>query len=414
MLHNYLLTAYKVLLRRKFFTFVNLFAVALTLAVLTVVIALLQNYVTPMGAEKRSDHYLAVERAMITTDEGGRTWQSSPGFRLIERHFLTLEEPDLIALLQTPEEGTVFVDGRKLTPQVAGTDANYWKILDFDFIDGRAISADDVEQGRFVAVINRRMSEEIFAGEESLGQSFTANGQRFEVIGVVENVPALHRHAFSEIWVPYTTSPSTSYRAEWMGGFNVLLYAKDKSRLPAIEKEAWASLENFVHDDPEEFQVAVAPANTKLQALARDFLDREFKRDSKVGVFLASLALAMLAFMLLPSINLINLNVSRILERAPEIGIRKAFGASARDLVGQFLVENLVLSFLGGLLGFVLGVGLLQIVEDSGMIPYADLHIDVQIFLLALAAMVVFGFVSGVYPAYKMAKFNPVQALRGG
>ncbi len=414
MLRNYLLTAYKVLLRRKFFTFVNLFAVALTLAVLTVVLALLQNFVKPMGAEARSDHYLAVERAMNTTHEGGRTWSSSPGFRMIERHFLTLEEPDLIAFFQTPEEGTVFVDGRKLTPQVAGTDANYWKVLEFDFLAGRAMSEDDVEQGRFVAVINRKMSEEIFAGEKPVGRSFAANGQRFEVIGVVENVPAMRNHAFSEIWVPFTTSPSTSYRAEWMGGFNVLLYAEDRSRLKAIEKEAWASLETFVHDDPDEFQVAVAPANTKLEGLARKFLDRDFSRDSKVGVFIAALALAMLAFMLLPSINLINLNISRILERAPEIGIRKAFGASAKDLVGQFLVENLVLSLLGGGLGFVLGVGLLQLVEDSGMIPYADLQIDVRVFLMAFAAMVVFSFVSGVYPAYKMAKFNPVRALRGG
>lgn len=413
MLRNYLLTAYKVLLRRKFFTFVNLFAIALTLAVLTVVVALLQNFLEPSGAERRSDHYLAIEDAKIATKDGSSTWTSSPGFRMIERHFLHLEEPDLIGFFD-PGSSTVYVDGRKLTPNLTRTDSNYWRILDFALIEGRTISDADVEQGNFVAVINQRMGEEIFAGNRPIGRSFVANGQRFEVVGVVEDVPAFRRHAFSEIWVPYTTSPSTSYRTEWMGDFKVLLYAEDKSRLPAIEREAWASLETFVHDDPEEFQIAVAPAVTKLEGLARAFLDRRFERDGKAGLFLIALFGAMLAFMLLPSINLINLNVSRILERAPEIGIRKAFGASSNDLVSQFLVENLVLSLLGGGLGFVLGLGLLQLVEDSGLIPYADLQIDLQIFGMALVLMIIFGFVSGVYPAYKMAKFNPVHALRGG
>jgi putative ABC transport system permease protein len=234
------------------------------------------------------------------------------------------------------------------------------------------------------------------------------------VIGVVEDVPALRQHAFSEIWVPFTTAPSTSYRQEWLGDFRVLLYADDPARLPAIADEVWASLDAFVHDDPEEWQLAFAPANTKLEAMARDTLNRRFERTSKAGVFVVALVVCMLGFMLLPSINLINLNVSRILERASEIGVRKAFGASSADLVRQFLVENMVLSILGGALGFGLGVAFLRVIEETGMIPYADLHLDVPIFLSALLAVVVFGLISGVYPAYKMAKFNPVHALRGG
>ncbi|MBZ0112274.1 MAG: ABC transporter permease [Thermoanaerobaculia bacterium] len=414
MLRNYLLTAYRVLLRRKFFTFVNLFAVALTLAVLTVVFALLQNFLAPMGEEQRSDHYLAVESATIRTENGSRVWTSSPGYRMIERHFLTLETPDLVAFFTDPSEGTVFVDGRKLSPKVSATDANYWKILDFRFVEGRPISGIDVQEGKLVAVINRSTSERIFSDRDPIGQSFVANGQRFEVIGVVEDVPALRQHAFSEIWVPYTSAPSTSYRQEWLGDFKVLLYAEDPGRLPIIAEEVFGSLAAFVYDDPEEFQVAFAPANTKLEAMARDTLDRRFERDSKAGVFILVMVIAMLGFMLLPSINLINLNVSRILERASEIGVRKAFGASSADLVRQFLVENMVLSVLGGALGFGLGIAFLRVIEETGMIPYADLKIDIPVFLSALLAIFVFGLVSGVYPAYKMAKFNPVHALRGG
>lgn len=414
MLRNYLLTAYKVLLRRKFFTFVNLFAVALTLAVLTVVFALLQNFLAPMGEEQRSDHYLAVESASMRTENGSREWTSGPGYRMIERHFLKLETPDLVAFSTEPSEGTVFVDGRKLSPKVSGTEGNYWRILDFRFLAGRALSDADVSEGRLVAVINQSTGEQIFSDQDPVGQSFVVNGQRFEVVGVVEDVPALRKHAFSEIWVPYTTAPSTSYRQEWMGDFRVLLYADDPARLPMIEEEVWTSLEGFEHDDPDEFQLAFAPANTKFEALARDTLDRRFERDSKAGLFIVVMVVVMLGFMLLPSINLINLNVSRILERASEIGVRKAFGASSADLVRQFMVENMVLSVLGGVLGFGLGVVFLKVIEETGMIPYAQLHLDLTVFLMALLAVFVFGVISGVYPAYKMARFNPVHALRGG
>ena len=85
-----------------------------------------------------------------------------------------------------------------------------------------------------------------------------------------------------------------------------------------------------------------------------------------------ALAIAAALFMLLPAVNLINLNTSRILERASEIGVRKAFGASSRTLVGQFIVENLVLTLVGAAVGFVLAGWLLQAASTrSGLIEYA-------------------------------------------
>ena len=121
-----------------------------------------------------------------------------------------------------------------------------------------------------------------------------------------------------------------------------------------------------------------------------------------------------LLFMLLPTLNLINLNVSRILERASEIGVRKAFGASSRALLGQFLVENVVLTAVGGALGLALSAIALEIVNHSGVIPYARFALNLRIFAYAMALTVFFGVWSGVYPAWKMSRLRPVEALRGG
>jgi putative ABC transport system permease protein len=120
-----------------------------------------------------------------------------------------------------------------------------------------------------------------------------------------------------------------------------------------------------------------------------------------------------LLFMLLPTVNLININVSRIMERASEIGVRKAFGASARTLVGQFIVENVILTLVGGAIGFVLSFFILRALTASGWIQYAQFHINFRVFLYGLAMAGLFGLLSGVYPAWRMSRMNPVQALKG-
>jgi putative ABC transport system permease protein len=117
--------------------------------------------------------------------------------------------------------------------------------------------------------------------------------------------------------------------------------------------------------------------------------------------------------MLLPAVNLVNLNTSRIMERRSEIGVRKAFGASSRTLVGQFLVENVILTMVGALVGFVLAAWLLHLLNASGWIPYATLSLNYRIFGWGVLLALVFGVLSGVLPAWRMSRLHPVDALKG-
>jgi putative ABC transport system permease protein len=123
-------------------------------------------------------------------------------------------------------------------------------------------------------------------------------------------------------------------------------------------------------------------------------------------------ALAVL-FMTLPALNLANINLSRILERSPEIGVRKAFGASSRTLIAQFLVENVVLTTAGALLGLALAGAALAAINSSGLIPYAQFTLNWRVFGWALALALFFGVLSGVLPAWRMSRLHPAVALRG-
>jgi len=117
--------------------------------------------------------------------------------------------------------------------------------------------------------------------------------------------------------------------------------------------------------------------------------------------------------MTLPALNLVNLNISRILERASEIGIRKAFGASAKRLVGQFVIENVLITLAGGLLALLFSGIIIYLINSRQLYAYVDLRINWTVALAAFGASLVFGLLSGVYPAWRMSKLPAAEALRG-
>jgi putative ABC transport system permease protein len=146
--------------------------------------------------------------------------------------------------------------------------------------------------------------------------------------------------------------------------------------------------------------------------MARDFFNRETP-ESGAGWLWAILASAAILFMLLPTVNLVNLNVSRILERSSEIGVRRAFGASRSQLMAQFVTENVIVTCVGGAIGLVGSVLALRALNASDLIAHAALGINWRVFLWACLLAGFFGVFSGVWPAWRMSRLNPVDSLRG-
>ena len=162
-----------------------------------------------------------------------------------------------------------------------------------------------------------------------------------------------------------------------------------------------------------EFNEAFFWADGKVDFFAREVLGTRRQADSGKWLLLAAIGTLMLLFMTLPALNLINLNTGRILERSAEIGVRKAFGASSRQLVWQFVVENVLLCLVGSLFGLVFAKLALAWLEGSGLIPYLHVNLNLAVFGWGLLLAVVFGLLSGVIPAWKMSRLHPVQALKG-
>lgn len=377
---------------------------------------MIDNYLYPHGPEKTNQNYLSVSRISIISEDGNGTNTSSPGFKFLTDNVLRLKSPEKMSFFSKNVEGASYLQGDKLSNQLRRTDANYWDILDFNLIQGRFYTQQELESGEMLIVITQTTAQEFFEDEKTLGKSIIVNDQKFTVIGIVEDVSFIENIAYSDMWVPYTTSPSNNYKNNIMSGWEAILYHSNAAMLDEIQSEYINLLqEDFATPDPERYHTAYSGADTPLEKFARSAqLASRRSYESGSEILISLFAVFAICFMLLPSINLINLNISRILERSAEIGVRKAFGASSKQLIVQFVIENMLITALGGIVGFILSWFILYQVEINQIVPGADFKFSMHTAIYGLSMIFIFGLISGTYPAYKMSKLHPVAALKGG
>jgi putative ABC transport system permease protein len=411
MLRNYLLTAYKVFMRRKLFTAINLACIVLTLVVLMVIAALLQTAFWPGGVEGKSERFLQVYGIRSQSPDGKNMRTTLLGYKTIDKYLKPMTGVERVSAFTMPGAVSVYQGDRVSQLDLRRVDADYWKILDFHVLAGRLPDEDDDRLGRLVAVVNASTARKLFAGGPAVGQRISASGQTFEIVGVVADV--VHINAYADMWAPLTTFPSSDYQKDLTGSFAALLLARSPADLPRVQREVARIATTFVSEDPHAFPSTQFWADSKLDVFARVLLSRQSVADSGASRLLLIIGAGMLLFMLLPALNLVNLNMGRIMERSAEIGVRKAFGATSLQLAGQLVVENVLLCLAGGLLGLGCARLVLWWLEASQLIPYLEVGINLPVFGYGMLLALVFGLLSGALPAWKMSRLDPVHALKG-
>ena len=389
--------AVKVLLRRKFFTVISLFAVTFTLVVLLVATALLDGAFAPKAPEDRPQRTLVVTNAQAKGKNASRTGWA--GYKLLERTLPGLPGVERSTIFSTPRKLTTYHEGRKLTCQVRRTDGEFWRVFRFSFLEGGPFGPADEAQAVPLAVINVATRDRFFGGGPAVGKTFEVDGRRLRVVGVVRDVSSLRLLTYSDVWVPISLTRSDAYKSELVGDFGGAVLLSPGARPQDVAAEYARRVSSFpIKDDPlfaKLFETVKAPMDTLFGTVASSFLDQT--ASGKSALAMTYIWLAALMFMGLPALNLVNLNLSRILERASEIGVRKSFGATSGALARQFLLENVILAGL----------------NRSGLIPDADLSLNLRVQGWGLELTLVFGVLSGVLPAWRMSRLHPVGALQG-
>ncbi|RFP63356.1 ABC transporter permease [Hymenobacter lapidiphilus] len=410
---SYLKIAWKVLLRRKFFTFISLFGISFTLMILLVVYAMADGTAGPGTPERRTDRLLFVTRMVLEYRDGG-TSNSALGYAFLDKYARTLKTPAKVSISeQTTTTLPAYVGNQTLKLDLKRTDDVFWQVLDFDFLEGRPFNKQEQRDAALVAVINENTARRYFgAARGVVGRVLELDAVRYRVVGVVRDVPLSRIQTYAEVWTPLSTTTANLRDPDYLGGYMAILLARSPADIDAVKAEYQQVIDRVPLPDPKEFKKIYSRAHTLFASLLAHG-SGDTSPDGASGLFTRIAAALALLFMLLPALNLVNVNVSRTLERASEIGVRKAFGATTGALMRQFLLENIFLTLLGGLLGLALAAGALAFINSTHLIPYAQFALNGRVFLVALGLALVFGMLSGVYPAYKMSKLQAAQVLKG-
>ncbi len=410
MLRSYLRVAGRVLLRRKFFTFVSLFAVSFTLVVLTLATALVEHILGPHDPEVHAERMLYVTKVKVRGPHSSRS--SHAGYALLDSQLRTLPGAERVSIAGEPREVASYRDGRKIRSMLKAVDGEFWRILRFDFLEGGPFRPEDDRDAKPLAVISRTTRERFFGEGPAIGETIEAAGRAYRVVGVVRDVPITRFMSYADIWVPIGALGQEARGSDPNGLYNGLVLARDRRDFALLKGEFAARVARYPLPDPKIYDRIETSLDSSYESVARLLLGTP-AGDSPTGWLSLLIVGTAVLFMALPAINLVNLNLSRILERASEIGVRKAFGATSTALIGQFVVENVFLTMLGGLLAWGVSSAILAAVNLSGVIPFARLQLNLRILGWGVLTALFFGVLSGVYPAWRMSRLHPVDALRG-
>lgn len=434
MLKNYLKITWTVMKRRKFYTFISLFGICFTLTSLIILAALADHLFAPSYPENKADRTLFVSFNMVHNPQMTSYSYNSLSFSYIEKYIKTLKMPEKVGLSSGNLEPSInlYINNRSEQFTANYTDAAFWDITHFTFSEGKPYTEQNIKNNEKLVVITEQVSQILFGkGVLATGKEIIINNTHHRIAGVVKGVSSARITLTGDMYFPYNAlTPEERKSDDIAGRFTALILAKNKTDIPAIQAEYQAMLkkvqlpkERIGNDNRQEF---TSLADSHLENILRGyamagFFDRinmtppqlgrgnlfEFK-DKLVRYAL----LSSLIFMLLPAINLVNLVNSRIMERASEIGIRKAFGATSVILTQQFVVENVLLTLFGGALSLILATLFIAYFNQNDILTYAQLAINWKVVIVAVMCSLILGLLSGVYPAWRMSKLNVADAIK--
>ncbi len=311
-------------------------------------------------------------------------------------------EIDGLHALVPSVEGNASLQRGKTTVDASytGTSAAFNEGFNWPVLGGRPLNADDLRLARKVCLLGDDVYATLFQGANPLGKEILLNGDRYVVIGVLDERVRFGRSEGNIVLVPYTTAQK---RLRGEDHFSELtLFVEDLDAVDRVVAAVRRVLRRH-HEHGDDFRIETSQGEI-------DDANEFFRVLQQVGGGIAGISL------LVGGIGIMNILLVSVAERTREIGIRKALGAKPRHILGQFLAESVVLSMVGGLLGiltgFGFGLGVAFVIQQLAPgAPFTSI-VSAESVLWAVGFSSAVGIFFGVYPAFRAARLDPVEALR--
>ena len=234
----------------------------------------------------------------------------------------------------------------------------FWQVFTFDFTDGHPFTSEEVEAVQPVVVISENLSEQMFANPSSTGEKLFMNGKEFRVCGVVKDVSNATPASAADIWIPITHNAQAiadNPKLDLMGSIVNYLLAPTVADKNALRTEVQDIINKYNQQDEEYRHEFFGQPDDYWMSTFRGGMADEF---FETWDLLKEYIYILLAFLIIPALNLSGMISNRMDGRMSELGIRKAYGATNRQIVAQVLWENLLITLMGSIVGLLLSYGI--------------------------------------------------------
>jgi putative ABC transport system permease protein len=292
------------------------------------------------------------------------------------------------------------VAGRNNTnTQIIGATEAYESVHKLSISSGRFVSQQDVDGLGKVAILGPDVVETLFGtGADPIGQTVRINGIPFRVIGVtVSKGGTGFMNQDDIIYIPISTAQKQLYGVTYVSSISLSAMNEDAMN-QARDEVGYFLLSRHKISDPTQADFSISSQEDIMSTMS-----------SVTGTFTALLSGIAMISLLVGGIGIMNIMLVTVIERTREIGLRKSLGARRKDIVAQFLVEVLLLTIVGGVVGMIIGVLTSYIVTSLMSMPFT---ISWSAIALAIGVSGAIGIVFGLYPARKAASLSPIEALR--
>lgn len=427
MLKQYIIQAWVQLKQQPLISAVNIAGTALAIFLIMLVVMVQQVKVVPFAPESNRDRFLHVKWMSITNKSWGDGTSNGPmSVQTARECFKSLKTPEAVTVytayavatpVALPGQPGVGVDMRQ-------TDEVFWKVFDFSFVNGKPYDKAAFDAGLPVAVMTQSVARRLFGTTAAEGREFLLNHAPYRVAGVVEDVSTLADCAYAQVWVPFTSTEMVHYN--WndnhMGMMSCTLLAHSRKDFPAIREEVErrkTAYNKIIGENGWELIYRNRPYVQEKNVMA-------FGANTEPDVNAARRRRLMVYLILLivPAINLSSMTQSRLRQRVAEIGVRRAFGSTRLEVMGQIVAENFIVTLLAGLLGLLLSVASsyffnsLLFSRDYSMnlnppMVDASILLHASTFAWALLFCFVLNLLSSGIPAWRASRAGVVNALNG-
>ncbi len=298
---------------------------------------------------------------------------------------------------------TASYQGKTTSVSATGVTSEYAAVRNYNVAQGRFISHDDDTQGAMVAILGQTVIEDLFGSSyvSPIGQTIRINRQNYTVIGTLESEgQGGFGNADNTILLPLRTAQLRLGGAGNQVVQSISLQVKSAEQMDFAQAQVTAILRTL-------HGLKAGQEDDFMVQNSADLIDTISTATQTFTVLLGSIGAISL---LVGGIGIMNIMLVSVTERTREIGLRKAVGAKRRDILVQFLMEAIVLSVMGGVIGLGIGVGGAQLIAP--LLGLSHAVITSQSVMLALGVSLGIGVFFGLYPANRAARLNPIDALR--